>query len=57
VLYFTSDLHLGHANVIRLASRPFECIEEMNERLIANINEIPIKLAEEDELGSLTADS
>jgi calcineurin-like phosphoesterase family protein len=26
--YFTADLHLGHANVIKFDSRPFESIEE-----------------------------
>jgi calcineurin-like phosphoesterase family protein len=39
MLFFTSDLHLGHANVIRFANRPFSCVEEMNDRLIGNINQ------------------
>lgn len=39
MLYFTSDLHLGHANVLELAKRPFASIEEMNRILIQNIND------------------
>lgn len=37
--FFTSDLHLGHENVITLCQRPFASIEEMDERLIANWND------------------
>lgn len=28
--WFTADLHLGHANIIRYCGRPFESVEEMN---------------------------
>jgi calcineurin-like phosphoesterase family protein len=36
--YYTSDLHLGHANIIRFCNRPFENLDAMNEALIANWN-------------------
>lgn len=38
MIFFTSDLHLGHRNVIRLCNRPFGSIEEMDTILIANWN-------------------
>ena len=38
MLFFTSDLHFGHENVIRFNDRPFESAEHMNEQLIKNIN-------------------
>ena len=38
MIWFTSDLHLGHAKVLEFAGRPWDAIGEMNEALVANIN-------------------
>jgi len=40
MIYFTADLHLGHANVIRFCNRPFQSVEEMDEALIAYWNAV-----------------
>ncbi len=39
MVYFTADLHMGHEAIIRMQNRPFHNVHEMNEALIANINE------------------
>jgi calcineurin-like phosphoesterase family protein len=36
--FFTSDTHFGHANIIRLSSRPFPDVVAMDTGLIANWN-------------------
>lgn len=38
MIWFTSDLHLGHTKVLDFADRPWGTIGEMNDALIANIN-------------------
>ena len=38
MIWFTSDLHLGHGAAINMCERPFETVEEMNETLIRNFN-------------------
>lgn len=37
-IWFTSDFHFGHANVIKFCNRPYSSVEEMNEGLIENYN-------------------
>lgn len=32
--WFTSDLHLGHGNVVRYCGRPFTTVDEMNDALV-----------------------
>lgn len=39
-LFFASDLHLHHANVIKHDGRPFKDVDEMNEELISNWNKV-----------------
>lgn len=37
-VWFTSDTHFNHANIIRFCNRPFDSVGEMNEALITNWN-------------------
>ena len=36
MVYFTADLHLGHANIIGHCNRPFPSVEEMDRVLLQN---------------------
>lgn len=38
MLWFTSDTHLGHANVLGFTDRPWSSIDAMNRGIINNIN-------------------
>jgi calcineurin-like phosphoesterase family protein len=40
MIYFTSDLHLGHTGIITMQNRPFKDVDEMNRVLIRNYNSL-----------------
>jgi calcineurin-like phosphoesterase family protein len=44
-IWFTSDNHFGHANIIKFCHRPFDDVDEMNAEMIKRWNE---KVAPED---------
>lgn len=39
-IFFTSDTHFNHANIIKYCKRPFDNVEQMNEELIRRWNEV-----------------
>lgn len=39
-IFFTSDTHFSHKNVIEFCNRPFSSITEMNEKIIENWNSV-----------------
>jgi calcineurin-like phosphoesterase family protein len=42
-LFFTSDTHFYHNNILKYDNRPFVSIEEMNSKIIENWNSIVLK--------------
>lgn len=40
MIYFTSDTHYFHKNVITYCNRPYESLEQMHEKLIENYNSV-----------------
>ena len=45
MIWFTSDLHLDHGNIIRFSNRPFKSLDDMNNQLVERWNS---KVAEKD---------
>ena len=39
-IFFSSDMHFDHSNIIRLCNRPWDSVSEMNQGLIDNWNEL-----------------
>lgn len=37
-IFFTSDLHIGHANVLQYDARPFKNLDQMHEALVTRFN-------------------
>lgn len=39
-LFFTSDTHFGHDNIIKFCNRPFKDIKEMDDTIVSNWNRV-----------------
>lgn len=46
MIWFTSDTHFGHENMLRLADRPWPTLAQMNDAMVASVNS---KVAVDDE--------
>lgn len=42
-IFFTSDLHLGHHNILKYCDRPFENVAAMEEYIVAEFNKVVSK--------------
>lgn len=47
MIYFSSDHHFDHANIIKYCNRPFSSLREMNETMVRKWNEV---ITDEDEI-------
>ena len=39
-IFFTSDQHFGHEHIIKFCDRPFEHVDELNEKMVENWNKV-----------------
>lgn len=39
-IFFSSDFHLDHYNIIKYCNRPFSTVKEMNDTIIGNLNKV-----------------
>lgn len=39
-LFFTSDTHFNHTNILQYCNRPFKTVDQMNETIITNWNNV-----------------